>query len=231
MPPTLGTNATGFLSTVYATDEHVAIRARGDFVTLCPDWQTTASGADGVIDALAPWTLTSASVDFAAQGVQAGNVILLSRPAATFPGGGQLFAVDAVDAGTLTLRRIGQPTGVGQPPAPAGVADVVFKIPTMAAQIEEASFQLNAKWSIDENLARRAPSLVYDLRVLRRACVLHVLYDAYSSEIRGKDGDFPVKLQQIANELREVNGLIQIRWGSNGEQAPSTTLFGGRLVR
>lgn len=229
--PTLGANATDRLDVVYATDEHVAIRARGDFATLCPEWQVRASGTDGAIDALSPWTLTSASVDFEALGVQPGNVVLLQKPAATFPGGGQLLAVDSVGAGQVVLRRIGEPSGVGQPPAPAGVASATFKVPTMAAQIEEASFQLNCKWSIDDRLPGRASSLVYDLRVLRRACVLHVLYDAYSSELRGEKGDFPVKLQQIANELREVNGIIQLRWGSSGGSTPPTTLFGGRITR
>jgi len=229
--PALASNATGLLETVYATDEHVAIRARGDFVTLCPDWQTQAAGADGVIDVLTPWTLSSATVDFAGLGVQAGNVVLLTKPTSAFPGGGQLFAVDSVDVGLVVLRRIGQPSGVGQPPAPAGVTAVSFRVPTMGAQIEEASFMLNCKWSIDPILQRRSPSLVYDLRVLRSACVLKVLYDAYSSELRGPNGDFPVKLQQIANELREVNAQVQIRWGPSGDSAPSTTLFGGRISR
>jgi len=83
--PALASNATGLLETVYATDEHVAIRARGDFVTLCPDWQTQAAGADGVIDVLTPWTLSSATVDFAGLGVQAGNVVLLTKPTSAFP--------------------------------------------------------------------------------------------------------------------------------------------------
>lgn len=229
--PTLAANATGLLSTVYATDEHVAIRARGDFVTLCPEWQTRAAGADGVIASGSPWTLTSASVDFQALGVQAGNVILLQAPKATFSGVGQLLAVESVSAGSATLRRIGEPAGVGQPPAAAGATAVVFKAPTMGAQIEEASFNLNVKWGLDARLAQRAPSLVYDLRVLRRACVLRVLYDAYSSEIRGNDGDFPLKLRQLVAELREVDGLIQLRWGAGGDSQPSTTLYGGRVTR
>ena len=61
--------APDLLTTVYATDENIAIRAGGDFAPLCPDWQKLASGSDGVFTAGSPWVLNSPSVDFEAAGV------------------------------------------------------------------------------------------------------------------------------------------------------------------
>ena len=115
-----------YLATVYATDEHIAVRATGDFTVLCPDWQRVAAGVDGVFAADAPWTLTSASVDFEAAGVASGHVISLTAPKATFKGSGELLAVDAENkmlehfAPPLSLSP--RPTDQGAPPSGPGYA-------------------------------------------------------------------------------------------------------------
>ncbi len=63
----------------YATDEDIALRASADFSLLCPRDQKVAAGSDGAFSTSDPWTLTSASADFNALGVAAGQVVQL-RP-------------------------------------------------------------------------------------------------------------------------------------------------------
>jgi hypothetical protein len=217
------------LSTVYATDENILIRAAGDFAVLCPEWQKLASGVNGVIGAASPWELTSASVDFLANGVRPGHVVVLRKPAALFKGSGEPFAVDAVATGAVTLRRPGRGPGAGQPP-PA-TADVDFLIASLDPQIEEASFDLNRRFAIDPTVPCRSPSAVYDLRDLRTACVVSVLAQRYAAETRGRDGDFPIKLTLVKQELSDVLARLQIRWGLGGDAQPPSTQFSTRLVR
>jgi hypothetical protein len=217
------------LSTVYATDENILIRAAGDFTVLCPEWQKLASGTDGVTASASPWILTSASVDFEAGGVRPGHVVLLRRPSTVFRGSGEPFAVDAVSGGTLTLRRPGRASGAGQPVPSAEGVD--FLVASLDPQIEEASFELNRRFSIDPAVPCRAPEAVYDLRDLRTACVLSVLAQRYASETRGRDGDFALKLSLVKQELSEVLARLQVRWGPGGDAQPPSTHFSTRIVR
>jgi hypothetical protein len=220
------------LTTVYATDEDVCVRATGDFVVLCPDWQKQAYGKDGVFASGDPWTLTSATVDFGAAGVAAGMVVSLTQPKTTFKGSGDLLAVDAVAGSSVTLRRIGAASGLGSPPGPAaGVTGVEFTVPTMAPQIEEASYSLNRQWNIDANLPGRSPTDMYELRDLREATVLTVLLRRYTAENRADQGDFRLKIDQTSQALNLLVDRLSIRWGPTGTDPPETTIFSARLVR
>lgn len=217
------------LNTVYATDEDVLIRAAGDFAVLCPEWQKLAAGIDGWIDASAPWRLSSASVDFEANGVRPGHVIIFRKPISTFRGSGDPFVVESVSGRSIAFRRPGRPAATGQP-LPA-TTEVEFSIPSLDPQIEVASFDLNRRFSIDPNVPGRAPSAVYDLRDLRSACVLAVLAQRYASESRSRDGDFPLKSSLVKQDLSDVLARLQIRWGPSGTSQPSSSLFSTRLVR
>lgn len=216
------------LSIVYASDEDVAVRATGDFAVLAPGWQRMASGADGVFAAGSPWTLTSATVDFQAAGVKIGNVICLRKPNTLFKGAGELLAVASAVGASLTLRRIGAEQGAGAPPAPlAGVSGVEFEITTLAPQIEEASFELNRRFGIDPRVPGRSPESLYDRRELRAACALTVLAQRYAAETRGGEGDFPLKLRWIHDELSEVLARLRVRWkaaGRGGSSISSTRI-------
>src|SRR4051794_18663923 len=117
------------LTQPYCTDEDIALRALADYPVICPDSQKLAHGTDGAFAAAAPWTLTSQGVDFAGYGVHAGNVVHLTQPRSVYRNEGELFAVAAVAAGAVTLRRLGKPSGIGQPPAPAaGLTAVAFTV-------------------------------------------------------------------------------------------------------
>jgi hypothetical protein len=219
-------------SPVFATDEDIAVRAGGDFVVLCPQWQQMASGSDGVFAPGSPWVLTSATVDFQAAAVQPNQVVQLTGPKANFPGGGQLLAVDSVAPGAVTLRRLHKDLNVGQPPvSAAGMLSVTFAINTMDPQIEEASFDIKRRFGIDENIAYRSSTWIYDERDLRMATVLSVLYDRYTAEARTDRGDFARKITLVKSQLEQVLSRVQVRWGPFGNSAEPATVFSCKLSR
>ncbi len=220
------------LSTVYASDEDVAVRATGDFAVLAPAWQKAAQGADGAFAPGSPWTLVSESVDFATAGVRAGHVVQLRKPASVFKGAGELFAVARAQGRSLVLRRIGAGEGLGAPPAPAsGLVGVEFLIATLDPQIDEASFDLNRRFNIDPALPGRTPSDLRDVRELRQACVLGVLAQRYAAETRGGEGDFALKLANARAELSEALARLELRWGSGPSDRSSSSYFSTRIVR
>ena len=217
---------------VYCTDEDILVRAGGDFALLCPSWQQMAAGADGVFAGGSPWVLTSASVNFQANGVSPNQVVQLTAPRANFPGGGAFLAIDSVSGNAITLRRPHKDLNVGQPPAPAaGLTGVVFSILTYDPQIEEATFDIKRRFGIDENIPFRTSSWVYDLRDLRMLTVLTVIYDRYTAELRSDRGDWQRKMGHIRNLRDEVLARVQVRWGPYGNSAEPATIFNQRLSR
>jgi hypothetical protein len=217
---------------VYATDEDLLVKATGDFVALSPSWQRMAKGADGVFVNGAPWVLTSASVNFATNGVTPNQVVALTEPKASFRGGGDLLAIDSVVGNAITLRRAHKDLNVGDPPSPlAGLTNVAFSITTFDPQIEEASFDIKRRFGIDENLSLRNSSWVYDLRDLRMLTVLTVLYDRYTAELRSERGDWVRKMGHIRNLRDEVQDRVTVRWGPQGTSAESTSVFSFKVSR
>ena len=223
-----------YLEQVWCTDEHIAIRAHGDFQALLPKSQILAAGADGVIAAGNLWQVTSATTDFQGQGVTLGHVVQLISPRPNFPGSGRLFAVSAVSGAAVTLRAIGQGDGVGQPPvSAAGLSGIGFVVGTFSPQIEDASYRLNQRFGIHPEFPRAAPSHIADARVLRQAAVCTVLYRAYLIETRTQTGDFAFKLAEMRQEMTEAMEQCVIRWGgsASAESQPPTTYFNTRLSR
>jgi hypothetical protein len=220
---------------VYCTDEDILVHAGGDFAILCPPWQQMAVGTDGTFAPGSPWVLSSATVDFAANGVSPNQVVWLTAPKAQFPGGGQFLAIDSVTGNSITLRRPHKDLFVGQPPAPiAGLTTVTFTISTLDPQSEDASFDLKRRFAIDDTVGgdlSRSSSWVYDLRDLRMATVLSVLHDRYTMETRTDKGDFAIKIKRIRQQLDDVLGRVQIRWGPFGNSAEPSTLFSCKLSR
>ncbi len=125
---------------VYATDEDIALRASTDFSALCPRDQLFASGTDGSFASSDVWTLTSASVDFAAYGLKPGQLARLTKPTTAFGPNGELFAIHSVGTRAITLRRKGQEAGVGQPPSPqGGLTGVEFSVRSLGPQLAPSS--------------------------------------------------------------------------------------------
>jgi len=219
---------------VYATDEDIAVRAGGDWFLLAPAWQQMAAGTDGYFQAANPWVLHSTATNFGSNGVSPNQVVQLSAPKANFPGGGQLLAIDSVstDGTNLTLRRLHKDLNVGQPPAPAaGLTGVTFTINTLDPQIEEASFDIKRRFGIDETIAYRSSTWIFDLRDLRMATILTVLKDRYIAETRTERGDWSQKIAQMRSQLDQVLDRVQVRWGTFGNSAEPSTVFNCKLSR
>lgn len=219
------------LATTYALDEDVAVRTPDDYATLCPSSNRLAYGADGVFLIGAPWVLTSATINFEANGVASGCVVAISGGTPRYRGSGELLAIDSATAGVLVLRRLGLALAVGQPPGVGGVTGVTFEVGTFAPQIEEQSFDLNRRYGIDPGFGGREPGDAYDLRELRRLCVLEVLYDRYTSANRTSTGDWKLKIDQIGMELAELRARTSLRWGPRGDSVPPVSPFGTRITR
>ncbi len=227
--------------TVYATDEDIALRASTDFVVLCPRDQLLGSGVDGVFAPSDLWTLTSASVDFAAFGLLPGQIVRLTKPTAVFSSNGELFTIQSVAPGAATLRRKGELSGVGQPPSPSGgLSSVEFTIRTLGPQIQLACDDINYRFGIDDAIAGRRSLDLYDPGQLREAVVLTVLYKQYLDQGRqfsgassAPDDLYSAKSRIAKAELDEVLDRLTLRWNEAdvASRSIATTRFSTRMSR
>jgi hypothetical protein len=221
------------LATVYATDEDVFNIAGADFKVLANLSFMAAQGTDGVFAAGKLWTLTSPSNLFKSQGVVSNMLVQLTGPATTFRGGGQLLAVDSADDATgLVLRRPGKPLNWGMPPAPiGGLTGVSFLITTLQVQLDDVSYKLNERLSIDPLIPNRTPGDAYDLRVIKAATVYMVLARLYANQTRTDGGDFEKKAVRYQQMYDDEIDQAKLRWGPTGQSQPSTTVFSTRIAR
>jgi hypothetical protein len=224
--------------TVYATDEDVAIRASADYFILVPKHQKLAWGDDGRFEAGNRWVLSSATVDFEASGLMPGHLMLLTQPRTTFKPPGESFAIHEVTPSALTLRRKGLAAGTGQPPSPAeGLSRVEFLVATFGPQIASASYDLNRRFGIDDLIAGRRPSDLFDPKEVREATVLTLLHRQYLALCRGPDARndlFATKAQLYKQELDDLLARTVVHWApSTGEGSSSApcSRFGTRLSR
>ena len=160
---------------VYCTDEDIAVRAGGDWFLLAPAWQQMAAGTDGYFNSGSPWVLNSTATNFQQRTTFSRTRSSSSRrPSNTSPAAASSSRSIRSPGTSITLRRLHKDLNVGQPPAPAaGLTGVTFTINTLDPQIEEASFDIKRRFGIDENIAYRTSSWIYDLRDLRMATVLY----------------------------------------------------------
>ena len=150
----------------------------------------------------------SPTVDFLGQGLAPGQVVQLTKPVTYFKPPGECFVIASVAAYAATLRRKGQPPGVGQPPVSfSGLAGVEFLVTTLGPQIAQASHDLNRRYGIDDLIAGRRSCDLYDPNEVRDATVLTVLYHQYSDMSRcveNKPDVFATKAQTVREELGEL---------------------------
>ena len=218
------------LATVWATDEHVARAEAADFPLLCPVAQKVASGSDGAILA-GSFSFTSA-VNFSLQGVLPGNMLQLTGPSATI-NLKDLLVVDTVAGTTITLRRLRMSAGMGQPPVGTNATGVTFLIATLAPQIEEASYEINRDFGLDDLVPGAQPSQVIDQRAATSATVALVLIGQYLAMARqsGANKDhFTAKSEFYRDRFRSLRDKLAFRIsGSLG--GANTATFNRRIRR
>lgn len=225
------------VTTFYCDDEAIIGRASRDYALLVPDHARIATGDDGAFLATARWTLTSA-VPFLAQGVRPGQAAILKQHgvrSGRFGEDGEIFLVNAVADGAITLRRPGFQAGEGEPPgAITGTTGVSFLVTTMAQTIESVSYRINAKYGIDEKFALRAPKDLYDLREVEELCILWVLkrlcLDAWKND-RTKGDLWLDKAHVYEAEIDDLVPSIVLRWGIQGDSQSPSTYFSTHLAR
>lgn len=221
------------LTTLYASDEQVYTFASADYAVIAPNGSCYGYGADGAVANGDPWTLTSATNNFTTQGAAAGMMLQLIDPKGSFtPKRSLYFVVDTVGSTSLTFRHPGEVAGKGMPPvAAAGLTGITFSVLSIKAQIENAAFKLNEKFSVDPNLTYRTPSDAYDLRVFRDLTAYWVVYHLYADANRTKDGDFAMKIAFYKEQYEAALASATLRWGTKGNSQPATNFFGTRLSR
>lgn len=229
-------------SPLFASDETLVGRLRGDFWSMATGADTLAAGTDGTFAADSQWTMTSPSVNFEAQGLQPQQVMLLTKGTINsggqaFTGGGRWFALDSVAGNSVTLRMVNQQLGVGHPPvSTAGATAVNFLCATYQTLIEDASWDIKSRFGIDEAIYWRSSMWQYQgvedaYRDERAACVLQVMFKAFSIENRSEKGDYFQKIARFKREYDETLERLQIRWGPLGDSEEPTTLFSAKLAR
>lgn len=226
------------------TDEDVAVRAPGDFPSLCPKSQLVAAGTDGAFPAVAPWLLTSVGLNWLSLGLTPGMVVQIKPPtpptlAPAIPTPLGLFAIDSISSSGLILRRPGLPLNAGMAPGPpAGVTGLNFTVATLIPQIEDCSYELEKQYGVDLKNYNRLIANLYDIREINQLCVLRTLarqYEAMSRNAGSKDDDFAVKAASFAQEMVDVRDRLILHWGVQGYgmsvSEPSTSNFGMRISR
>ena len=108
---------------------------------------------------------------------------------------------------------------------------MTFTINTLDPQIEEASFDIKCRFGIDENIAYRSSSWIYDQRDLRMATVLTVFSPATSRRPGATTATGPRKIELIKTELDVVLDRVQVRWGPLGNSAEPATIFSCKISR
>jgi hypothetical protein len=237
--------ALGLVTPLFCTDEDIAGQCVPDYVSLLPVSQLLARGSDGQFLASDPWTLISPSNNFTTQlqpvwsqqatdiPSQVGYVIWLSRPQSTFHPPGVFMGVSQGTGTSLTLRRLGMPSGWGAAPVPAsGLTGVEFQVCTFYPQIEKVSYDLNQHYQINTAGSRgKQAANMRDMRVLQNAAVTRVLLDRYSDETRTRTGDYSYKIDILGNQLSALESELTVRWLPNVGMEMQTNQFSTRIVR
>lgn len=226
-------------ATALCSDESIALRAGSDFALLCPQDQKLVSGTDGAI-AQGSWVLTSSAVGAWPASVATGQVVQLLNHSNPIPKKlNELLVVDSVSGAELTLRRKGMASGAGQAPgSPAALSGVMFLIATLGPQIEQASYNLDRRFGIDDLVTGRRNSDLYDPREAEELCVLEVLKRQYIDAWKAANDDvFKAKFLQINRDLDDLIARSVIHWSpasasdGAGPIDDSTNRFTTRLVR
>jgi hypothetical protein len=153
------------------TDEYIADLAATEFALIAPRDQDGASGSDGVFAAGNLFVLTSASAQFAAQGVVAGDLCAILDSKADSARVRGIYVATAVANGSLTLRTRGPRVGFGAPPGLlGGETNLRFRVPTARPQaaLSAAKFRRRYRIAVPANVLNPydfAPAVAYDVLV------------------------------------------------------------------
>lgn len=212
----------------YCTDEDILIETP-DFGQLVPVDAYDAFGTDGFITTDRPWTLQSSIVDFQALKARPGTIMHLTKAQVFGDDPGEAFAVDSVEAFALNLRRVGKPTGEGDPPGD-GVTEISaigFAIRTLYAQIVKATREIDEDLGLldyltDDPGRQLSPP---DLALLTDLCICRVLARRYiaishGTEVPGAKEIYESKSVYYDQRYKDVKATLSLRLVSGETIAP-----------
>ena len=225
----------GVLPRVKVTDEDLILEAPADFAILCPKDQRLAWGVDGFFAPEARWTLQSAGVDFEGQGLEAGNVVQLLGPSASFRPPGEALVVERVSGKTVVLRRKGEAEGVGQPPGPVeGLAGVEFVVTTLGPQVERVVEDVERRLGVEVAGLVLTESDEEAVRGVVVKAVLSGQYLAMSRDSGTSPEGFMGKAGYLRAQVEERLARLVVHVGGGGveeEGARSVSRFSTRIGR
>lgn len=220
------------LTTVWSTDEDLYVRSLTDFPLLAAASGVLAKASDGQVQPGDLWTLSSASVDFAAYGIRAGQIVYLTGPVSAFKSPGQCWVAGSVGPSGVTLRRPKAAASVGAHPVSAALTGIVFQVLTMGPQIENASYRINRIFGVDPSVTGRSPTDLYDARQLEEATSYRALADAYWALSRQENGDdFKAKARFYNEQATAAEDRINLIWSANNRPQQQTSKFNMRITR
>jgi hypothetical protein len=212
----------------YCTDEDILIETP-DFGQLVPVDAYDAFGTDGFITVERPWTLQSSIVDFQGLKARPGTIVHLTKEQVFGDDPGEAFAVDTVEPFGLNLRRVGKPTGEGDPPGD-GASEIVaigFSIRTLYAQIVKATREIDEDLGLLDYLTADPTRVLSppDLALLTELCVCRVLARRYiaishGTEVPGAKEVYEQKAIYYDQRYATIKASLSLRLDTGETIAP-----------
>jgi hypothetical protein len=193
-------------------------------------WQVQASGTGAVLNGA---TLTAATADFLAAGVEAGGVVYLRSADGSLDGA---YEIVSVDSGTQLMVSVLRAEAASAAIAPPAGDSVSYRISTLAPQAVEAAFRLTEHFGIRPGNPASEISVddIIDTEGLRRTSALAVISQVYAMWARRTDGGCMMQKSHLYQDLFEKARQrchLSVDLGADG--VADVTRVGGvvRLVR
>lgn len=215
--------------TPFCQAEDIAERITQDLALILPPSQILAEGTDGII-APGEWVLSSATAAFETYGVPVGSLAILQSPGSS-QSTSKVFVVSNVEGSTITLRRVGLGSGIGQPPGgAAGMSGVIFSIHYLDPQINDTTTYLSMIFGIDDNIPGRRYVDIYNLNDVIEIAISRIVSMLYLNAMMNSSNDlFKEKHAMHKAQYTDLKSAVRIRFGPTGSD--NTSLFNQKLTR
>jgi hypothetical protein len=227
----------GVFDDCYAADEDLSNQVGGDWLAGAPKLVDIVSGTDGFFAGSDRWTLNSPSEDFAGHGLETGHVVKIWRPKSgsltEIPP--KLFGVveDSATAGspnnTVTLRRLGKPEGVGQPPGVSGTptTGVYFAVYTAEAALRKHSNYIRQLYGLEgRDLEADGTSEAVKIVVLD-LCEIEIFFHKEREYVAGtgRGGDFGEKSKDLRKQVKDLMDWLAVQYPAGSEPDGFTVIL------
>ncbi len=192
--------------------------------------QVLAGGNDGILSGT---TLTAATADFVAAGVEAGGVVYLKSTEGALDGA---YEIVSVDSGTQLTVSVVRSDAADPAIAPPVTGDVSYRISTFGPQASEVAFRLTEFFGVQPGnpASEIAVQDIVDTGGLRRASVLAIISCVYEMWANGTQEECHWQKSLLYRQLSEQAKLrCHLSVDLDADGVIDITRVGGaiRLVR